>query len=99
MIIKEVMNSDRDRNKILLKMPVIAPYYLFLVMEQIIFVIIPLLTVKIGRSRNLTTITVLFGLHNNLLPLIFILLFCFQRAFRSCFLNFTSLICVMIHER
>ena len=99
MIIKEVMNSDRDRNKILLKMPVIFPYYLFLVMEQIIFVIIPLLTVKIGRSRNLTIITVLLGLYNNLLPLIFILLFCFQQAFRSCFLNFTLLTCVMIHER
>ena len=27
------MNSDRDRNKILLKTPVIFPYYLFLVME------------------------------------------------------------------
>ena len=27
------MNSDRDRNQILLKTPVIVPYYLFLVME------------------------------------------------------------------
>ena len=33
MIKKEVMNSDRDRNQILLKTPVIVPYYLFLVME------------------------------------------------------------------
>ena len=27
------MNSDRDRNQVLLKTPVIVPYYLFLVME------------------------------------------------------------------
>ena len=33
MIKKEVMNSDRDCNQILLETPVIVPYYLFLVME------------------------------------------------------------------
>ena len=33
MIIKEVMNSERDRNQILLKTLVIVPYYLFFVME------------------------------------------------------------------
>ena len=27
------MNCDRDRNQILFKMPLIVPYYLFLVME------------------------------------------------------------------
>ena len=27
------MNSDRDRNQVLIKTPVIVPYYLFLVME------------------------------------------------------------------
>ena len=34
------MNSDRDRNKILLKTPVIFPYYLFLVMglRNILFI-------------------------------------------------------------
>ena len=46
MVKKEVMNSDRDRNQILLKTPVIVPYYLFLVMELrnvllILFVILP----------------------------------------------------------
>ena len=33
MIIKEVMNSERNPNQILLKTPVIVPYYPFLVIE------------------------------------------------------------------
>ena len=130
------MNSDGDRNQILLKTPVIVSYYLFLAMElrnvlfidfvcyftefmfvnlnscskiiaylrllliqnEIIFVIIPLLTAKIGKPPNLASITVHFGLYNNFLPVIFTLLFCFQRASRSCFSNFVSQIYVMIHE-
>ena len=69
-----------------------------LIQNEIIFVTIPLLTVKSGTSPNLAIIRVHFGLYNNLLSLIFTLLFCFQRAFRSYFSNLTSLICVTIHE-
>ena len=68
-----------------------------LIQNEIIFVIIPLLTVKIGKP-NLASITVHFGLYNNFLPVIFTLLFCFQGASRSCFSNFISQIYVMIHE-
>ena len=76
----------------------IAYLRLMLIQNEIIFVIIPLLTVKIGKPPNLASITVHFGLYNNFLPVIFTLLFCFQRASRSCFSNFISQIYVMIHE-
>ena len=46
-----------------------------LIQNEIIFVTIPLLTVKIGRSRNLAIIRVHFGLYNNLLSFTFTFLF------------------------
>ena len=71
---------------------IIAYLLLLQIQNEITFVITPLLTVKIGRSPNVAIITAHFGFYNNLLPLIFTLLFCFQQAFRNCFSNFTSLI-------
>ena len=76
----------------------IAYLWLLVIPNEIIFVTIPLLTVKIGSPPNLAIILGHFGWYNNLLSLIFTLLFCLQQAFKSCFSNFTSLICVMIHE-
>ena len=46
-----------------------------LIQNEIRFVTIPLLTVKIGRSRNLAIIRVPFGLYNNLLSFTFTFLF------------------------
>ena len=76
----------------------IAYLWLLVIPNEIIFVTIPLLTVKIGSPPNLAIILGHFGWYNNLLSLIFTLLFCFQPGFRSCFSNFTLLIFVMIHE-
>ena len=53
----------------------IAYLWLLVIPNEIIFVTIPLLTVKIGSPPNLAIILGHFGWYNNLLSLIFTFLF------------------------